>query len=105
MSSADSKPTFETRLQRNWYFRSSSAYRLLREMSMRHVLSSSACAAVFIVIGLCVVAVSHTSASGTHDVWSADDGAISPDAMQRIRDVKNLPTLKIVDMTLVFPSE
>ena len=103
MSSADSKSPSDTR--RNWYFRSSSAYRLLREMSMRHVLSSSACAAVFIVIGLCVVAVSHTSSAGIQDLSSTDDRTISPDAMHRARDVKNLSTLKIVDMTLVFPSE
>ena len=71
---------------------------------MRHVLASSACVAV-IVIGLCVTAVPRTSAAGTYDVSWTDDRAISPDAMQRARDVKNLPTLKIVDMTLVFPSE
>ena len=71
---------------------------------MRHVLISSACAAVVIVIGLGVVAVSHTSAFGTLDVLSTDDRTISPDAMQRARDVKILPILKIVDMTLVFPS-
>jgi hypothetical protein len=74
-------------------------------MSMRHVLISSACAAAFIVIGLCGVQVLHSSAFGAHDVLSADDRAISPDAMQRARDVKNLPILKIVDMTLVFSSE
>ena len=72
---------------------------------MRHVLASSACVAVSIAIGLCVIAVSRTSAAGTHDVLWTDDRAISPDAMQRARDVKNLATLKIVDMTLVFPSE
>jgi hypothetical protein len=72
---------------------------------MRRVLASSACIAVFAAIGLCVVAVAHTSASGTDDVLSTDDRTISPNAMQRARDVKNLPILKVVDMTLVFPSE
>ncbi len=72
---------------------------------MRHVLASSACVAVITVIGLCVITVSRTSAAGTPDVLWTDDRAISPDAMQRARDVKNLATLKIVDMTLVFPSE
>jgi hypothetical protein len=76
---------------------------------MRRVLASSACIAVFAAIGLCVVAVAHavahTSASGTGDVLSTDDRTISPNAMQRAQDVKNLPILKIVDMTLVFPSE
>jgi hypothetical protein len=72
---------------------------------MPHVLASSACVAVSIVIGLCVITVSRTSAAGAHDVSWTDDRAISPDAMQRARDVKNLPILKIVDMTLVFPSE
>jgi len=70
---------------------------------MPHVLASSACVAVSIVIGLCVT-VSRTSAAGAHDVSWTDDRAISPDAMQRARDVKNLPILKIVDMTLVFSS-
>jgi hypothetical protein len=72
---------------------------------MRHVLVSSACVAVLIVIGLGIVAVSHTKAFGTHDVLSTDDRTISPDAMHRARDVRNLPVPKIVDMTLVFPSE
>ena len=72
---------------------------------MRHVVLSSAGVAAFIVIGLCVDAVSHTDAAGTHAGSWTDDGAISPDAVQRARGVKSLPTLKIVDMTLVFPSE
>ena len=72
---------------------------------MRHVLVSSACVAVIIVTGLCMIAVSRTSVAGTHDVSWTDDRAISPDAMHRARDVNNLPTLKIVDMTFVFPSE
>jgi hypothetical protein len=72
---------------------------------MRHVLISSACAAVFIVIGLCVIAVPRSSMAGTHDFSSTDDRTISPDAMHRARDLKNLSTLKIMDMTLVFPSE
>jgi hypothetical protein len=72
---------------------------------MRHVLASSACIAVFAVIGLCIIGVSRTSAAGPHDVSWTDDKTISPDAMHRARDVNNLPNLKIVDMTLVFPSE
>jgi hypothetical protein len=72
---------------------------------MRHVLASSAGVTVIIVIGLCIAVVPRTSAAGAHDVLWTDDRAISPDAMQRARDVKNLPILKIVDMTLVFPSE
>jgi hypothetical protein len=71
---------------------------------MRHVLPLSACVAVSTVIGLCMIAVSRTSAAGAHDVAWTDDRAISPDAMQRARDVKNLPILKILDMTLVFSS-
>src|SRR5439155_10976890 len=78
--------------------------RLAREMSMRHVLASSACIAVLIVMGLCIIGVSRTSAAGTPSVSWTDDRAISPDAMQRARDVKDLPILKIVDMTLVFSS-
>jgi len=109
MSSAASKPPSDMRLRRNWYFCSDGTVRrvsrLAREISMRHVLASSACVAVIIVIGLCVIAVSRTRAAGTHDVAWTDDRTISPDAMHRARDVRNLPTLKIVDMTLVFPSE
>jgi len=71
---------------------------------MRHVPVLSACVAVFTVIGLGVIAFSRTSAAGTHDVLWTDGRTISPDAMQRARDVKNLPILKIVDMTLVFSS-
>ena len=105
MSSADSKSPSDTRLRRNWYFRSDrAARRLRREMSMRHVLVSSACVAVIIVTGLCMIAVSRTSAAGTHDVLWTVDKIISPDAMQRARGVNNLPSLKIVDMTFVFSS-
>ena len=108
MSSADSKPPSDTRSRRNWYFCSDGAARrvsrLAREMSMRHVLPLSACVAVSTVIGLCIIAVSRISAAGTQDVSWTYDRAISPDAMQRARDVKNLPILKIVDMTLVFSS-
>jgi hypothetical protein len=108
MSSADSKPPSDTRSRHNWYFCNGSvargARRLAREMSTRHVLASSACATVIIVIGLCVVAVSRTGAAGVHDISWTDDRAISPDAMQRARGVKDLPILKIEDMTLVFSS-
>jgi hypothetical protein len=61
--------------------------------------------AVLAVTALCAFAVLRTSAAGTYEVLWTDDRTISPDAMHRARDVKNLPTLKIVDMTLVFPSE
>jgi hypothetical protein len=88
MSSPDSKPPSDTRLRRNWYLRSG-----------RAVLTSSACVAVL------AICVSGISSAGADDVLSTDDRTISPDAMQRARDVKNLPILKIVDMTLVFPSE
>jgi hypothetical protein len=73
-------------------------------MRTRHVLASAVCIAVSSVIGLGVIAISRTSAAGTHDVAWTDDRTISPDAMHRARDIKNLPTLTIVDMTFVFPS-
>jgi hypothetical protein len=108
MSSADLKPPSNTSLGPNWYLCSDGSARrvsqLAREMSMRHALVSFACVAVIIVIGICIIAVSRTSAFETHDVSRMDDRAISPDAMQRARGVKNLPILKIVDMTLVFSS-
>src|SRR5437870_2729684 len=104
MSSADSKPPSDTRSRCYLYCCSEGARRLMLEMSTLHVFSSAACIDVSIAIGLVVFVVPCNIEAGTDDVAWTDDRAISPDAMQRARDVKNLPTLKIVDMTFVFPS-
>jgi len=108
MSSIDSKPPSVTRFRSNWYFYGDDAARrvsrLVREMSVRHVSASSACVAAIVVTGLCITAVSRASGTAPHVILWTDDGTISPDAMQRARGVKNLPTMKIVDMTFVFTS-